>query len=307
MSAPDTIAQYAHALQAAGGEWDPELAYRAAREVAPELPEQPRPHPAKYSPDVLDAIRDTLATMEVREGGNVVDVYAGVGLVHRLRPYWRTMGVELELEWAAQGFPFTACGDSRDAQAVLERAGLLEPGELWDAAATSCSYGNRMADPYQGERCKAPDCRGGEVSYPEWEGRTEPCPECEGTGRKRTSRRHTYPLDLGRPLTDGSGAGMQWGPEYRELHREVWEHTVDRLAPGGVLVLNVSDHVRDHQLQGVDLWHASVLGALGLELERATPVYTRRMRDGANASARAQCEWVLGWRKPKRQRRSPRR
>ena len=30
--------------------------------------------------------------------------------------------------------------------------------------------------------CEAENCRGGQVQYPEWEGRTETCPECEGTG-----------------------------------------------------------------------------------------------------------------------------
>ena len=28
------------------------------------------------------------------------------------------------------------------------------------------------------KQCEADHCRGGEVQYPEWEGRTEPCPDC---------------------------------------------------------------------------------------------------------------------------------
>jgi hypothetical protein len=34
--------------------------------------------------------------------------------------------------------------------------------------------------------CDSPDCRGGEIQYPEWEGETQPCPDCDGT------RRHTF-------------------------------------------------------------------------------------------------------------------
>lgn len=69
--------------------------------------------------------------------GVVLDPFAGVGRIHELeRPGRVTVGVEIELEWAAT-HPHTVCGDSTS---------LPFPNETFDYIATSPTYGNRMAD-----------------------------------------------------------------------------------------------------------------------------------------------------------------
>ena len=61
--------------------------------------------------------------------------------------------------------------------------------EYFDAVVTSPCFGNRMADHHNA---------------------------------KDNSKRHTYRHYLGRELTKGSAAGMQWGEEYKHFHTEAW-------------------------------------------------------------------------------------
>ncbi len=104
----------------------------------------------------------------------------------------------------------------------------------FDAIVTSPTYGNRLADTYD-----APD------------------PE----------NRHSYRIDLGRDLTDGSSAGLQWGDAYRDLHRLAWAEAVRVLRPGGRFVLNIKDHIRGGQRQHVAGWHVNkLMHAHGLRL-----------------------------------------
>ncbi|NQV07969.1 hypothetical protein HQ535_15635 [bacterium] len=134
----------------------------------------------------------------------------------------------------------------------------------FDAVATSPAYGNRMADQYDGR---------------------------DGT------RRYTYRLALGRPLTDGNGGGLQWGDTYRNLHAEVWGEAVRVLRPGGRLVLNISDHIRKGEIAPVSRWHVAELEGLGLAEISREIVYTRRMRNGANRDERVDGERVIGFKK----------
>lgn len=132
---------------------------------------------------------------------------------------------------------------------------------------TSPTYGNRMADNYAGD----------------------------GT------RRHTYRIALGRELSEGSSAGMQWGDAYRTLHRSAWREAFRVLHDDGFLVLNISDHVRKGKLVPVSAWHASTLLSVGFVgvPEGWHTVETRRNRHGANGELRADVESVIVFRKPK--------
>lgn len=122
------------------------------------------------------------------------------------------------------------------------------------------------------------------------------CTTCNGTGLAK-SKRYTYRIALGHDLTDGSAAGLQWGHEYRELHRAVWAEAHRVLKPRGLLMLNISDHIRNGAPQGVDIWHASALGELGFRLVEQRPIITKRSKNGANRDARALCEWLLIFRR----------
>lgn len=140
------------------------------------------------------------------------------------------------------------------------------PDATFDAIVTSPAYGNRMADRYAG------DAKG--------------------------STRHTYRIALGRPLSDGNGAGLQWGQEYRDLHAAVWTDCERVLKPGGWMLVNVSNHIRKGLEQRVVEWHTRTLLALGLFIDAVIPVGTRRMRYGENHEARVAAERILVLRKP---------
>lgn len=258
-------------------------------------------HPAKFSAPILAELRAALAHWAPATPLfplSVLDPFAGVGGVHELAAAgYDTTGLELEADWAAT-HPRTVQGNAT--------AMPFEDGSF-DVIATSPCYGNRMADTYDGSRDRCTECAGsGEISAQLiTSGSTgiklgdpvlEECPRCAGTGLA-TSKRYTYRIALGHDLTDGSAAGMQWGHDYRELHRAVWSEAHRVLKPRGLLMLNISDHIRNGDPQGVDIWHASVLGELGFRLLDQRPIRTQRSKNGANREARALCEWLLVFRR----------
>ena len=245
-----------------------------------------RPHPAKFSAPVLRQIRRLVEDEADRLGRpvNVLDPFAGVGGIHDLASdNVCTVGIELEPEWAA-AHDRTEVGDA-----------LALPswwtGEF-DVVATSVCYGNRMADLYDGAgTCRACEGSGVDDEF------GEPCSRCDGKGHDQ-SRRMTYRLSLGRELSAGSAAGLQWGPGYKEFHLEAiveWERV---LVEDGLLVLNTSNHVRDKELQLVTEWFVQTLCSRGWRLLGAFPVETRRFGLGANRWARDGFEMVTVARRP---------
>lgn len=205
-------------------------------------------HPAKFS-DALLPVLDFFLPDE----GLVLDPFAGVGGVHKLRTDTRmTVGVEIEPEWAMQ-HEGTQVGDST-------RLSEMFPEGTFDAVCTSPTYGNRLADHH--------NARDGSV-------------------------RRSYTHDLGRTLHVNNSGAMHWGEAYRMLHAAVWAQCFHVIKPGGTFVLNISDHVRKGSPQGVHLWHVSKLGQLGFELQAMAPVETRRLKYGENTEQRVSHEWVI--------------
>jgi hypothetical protein len=112
-------------------------------------------------------------------------------------------------------------------------------------------------------------------------------------GSHRVSYKHT----LGRDLTPGNSGAMQWGPAYGELHLLAWPESL-RVLPGGLMVVNVSDHIRKGEVQAVVEWHSHTLLDLGMMAERDEQIETPRMRRGANHQLRVEHEHLLVMRKP---------
>ena len=228
---------------------------------------EPRPHPAKFSPAIIDAIADIIVRY-FPDGQHlkILDPFAGVGGIHVLRDLFsdvETWGVELEPEWANQS-PFTVVGDARNLQQFHE----LGP---WDAIITSPAYGNRMADNYDG---------------------------------RDGSTRHTYRIDLGRELTANNGASMHWGDKYRILHSEVWGECSGLIRSGGLAIINAKNFLKtlktgeDAVEQLVVEWHLASWLNLGYKLEEVVKVPTPGMRHGANGAARIDHEVLLVLRAP---------
>lgn len=244
-------------------------------------------HPAKFSDPILRQLRRLVLDEQERLGRPVrlLDPFAGVGGIHELAEQGKvwTLGVELEEEWAA-AHPRTEVGD----------ATALPSGwsETFDVVATSVCYGNRMADRYDGAgACRACEGSGIDDEF------GEPCARCSGAGQDQ-SRRMTYRLSLGRELSEGSAAGLQWGPAYRDLHVRAiaeWERVLRR---PGLLLLNTSNHVRAKELQLVTEWFVQTLCSRGWRLLGAFPVATSRYGMGANRDARDAFEMVTAARPP---------
>lgn len=169
-----------------------------------------------------------------------------------------------ELGYATAGVELEPEWASSHSRTVVGDATALPFADgTFDAVLTSPAYGNRMADRYAGD--------------------------------PSGSRRITYRIALGRELSDGSGAALQWGDAYRDLHRRAWAEARRVLRPGGRLILNISDHVRAGRRMFVADWHVATLLELGFTLAAAATVDTPRMRFGANHGARVEGELVAAF------------
>lgn len=200
----------------------------------------------------------------VKDCKTLFDPFCGVGGISYLRTLGfkgRLVGTEIEPEWANQ---------SRDVGIECLSASLFDAAFdhcSFDGICTSPSYGNRLADHHEA---------------------------------KDGSKRHTYRHYLGRPLSGGSSAGLQWGDKYRAFHVEAWRLCYGLLVPGGVFVLHISDHIRKGEAQHVPERHLNALSECGLVLEASSQVKASRIRHGANHAARLPYEHIFVFRKPMR-------
>jgi hypothetical protein len=227
-------------------------------------------HNAKFSRNITDEI--TTIVRGIQDGYKVpilrvLDPMGGVGGIfdlHAVDSLAIDM-VEIEHEWAITATMHPLADRDRD---NVYNADFLawEPPAYWlyDIVVTSPTYGNRMADKHEA---------------------------------KDTSKRNTYRHTLGRMLTEGSSAGMQWGDEYRAFHQEAWRKVWDLLTPGGYFIVNVKDHIRKGEKQPVSAWHRNVLLSIGFELIDTRNLKVRGNRQGQNGQARVDCEQIYVFKK----------
>lgn len=136
--------------------------------------------------------------------------------------------------------------------------------ESFDAIATSPTYGNRMAD-----RALA------------W----------------NPSRYNTYDRAFGFTLHPHNTGAMNFGAIYCETHRSAWTECFRVLTPGGVFLLNISDHIRNGKRVYVSKWHIETLCDIGFQLNDTHTIKTPRLRYGANHDKRTACEYIFVFQK----------
>ena len=235
-------------------------------------------HPAKFSRPIMHTMQQYLTRLAASQPDKkhwyVLDPMGGVGGVFDLHAIendfpdprvLHIMCVEIEIEWA----------DVAEAHPRLSREDRVVCADFFtwcdrylgsfDLIAVSPTYGNRMADHHDA---------------------------------KEDSVRNTYKHKLGRYLSDGSSAGMQWGDEYRRFHRKLWEEAWDLLEDGGFLLLNVKDHIRQGVKQPVSAWHRATMTSIGFKLVDVTDVAVSGNRQGENGNARVDHEQVYLFQKP---------
>ena len=243
--------------------------------AADEIP----PHPAKFSDPIVHALAKILKdelTHRIRELRaklaapdfvppaatmrlQVLDPFAGVGGIHAVGEHLDQVDT-----WGVEIEPEWAAAHPRTY--VGDALNLEFDEETFGVIMTSPAYGNRMADHFEA---------------------------------KDTSRRLTYRHQLGRALSDNNAGKLQWGDHYREFHRAAWIEAKRVLGVGGLFVVNVSDHIRAGKRVPVTAWHKETLVEIGLVFIREEKIETRRMRFGANNTARVDHESILVFRKPR--------
>lgn len=255
-------------------------------------------HPAKWSAAVLDVLTELVeAEAEALDRRlRVLDPFAGVGrqrLADRLgtAAVTEVVGVELQPEWSAlAGDELTVLGDATDLPVAW--------GGVFDVVATSPCYGNRMADHHDAaDPCKTCNGHGYVYSQVHPNGPST-CSTCKGT---RLSWRNTYAHSLRRQdgdLVPGSAAGMQWGWQYRELHTLAITEMIRCTTEGGLLLVNMSNHLRGGVEQPVVEWWVNQLLHRHCMLVEVRRVRTPRQRNGANGEARVDGEVVIAARTP---------
>jgi tRNA G10 N-methylase Trm11 len=210
-------------------------------------------HPATYTNVFIPKFAELLINCE-----NVLDPFGGIGKLALIKEYGFKGHVicnELEPEWAKiNKYNVDEWHIGDAAKMSWAKCNSI------DAICTSPTYGNRMADHYNA---------------------------------KDDSRRITYRHYLGRPLNEENTGKMQWGNKYRQKHIEIYKECFRVLKRNGLMIVNISNHIRKGEVVNVVDWHKETLIDLGLKLIDKIKLETPRMRFGENFKTRVECEYIL--------------
>lgn len=210
-------------------------------------------HPATYTESFIPKFAELLIQYD-----NVLDPFAGIGKLALIKQHGFKGKVtcnELESEWIESSTYDVDEWFNGDAANMS-----WSEDNRFDAICTSPTYGNRMADHYNA---------------------------------KDNSKRITYKHYLGRDLNDANTGKMQWGKKYKQKHIEVYIECRRVLKHNGMMIVNVSDHIRKGQIMNVVEWHKETLKSLGMIFVDEVQIETPRMKFGQNSNSRVKTESIL--------------
>lgn len=193
----------------------------------------------------------------LKDCSNVLDIFAGTCKIAKIKEFGYGGEIycnEIEPEWAEQGLGMVNAITTNDAEFLPYK------NDYFDAICTSPTYGNRMADHHNA---------------------------------KDGSKRNTYTHTIGRQLHNENTGKMQWGEQYRGKHERIWLEAKRVLKKDGLLVLNISDHIRKGEVIKVSEWHKQTLLDIGFRLKEEIKIETPRLKYGANSSKRVEYEFIF--------------
>jgi hypothetical protein len=209
-------------------------------------------HPATYTNSFLPIFAEILSGCN-----NVLDPFGGVGKIALIKDFGfigKVYANEIEPEWVLQS-PYKV-----DEWHIGDSANMdWAIDGMFDSICTSPTYGNRMADHHEA---------------------------------KDSSRRITYKHYLGRNLSEDNTGKMQWGGVYREKHMQIYKECSRVLKIDGLMVVNISNHIRRGEEIDVSKWHKDALISLGFVLKNETKIHTPRMKFGSNSRKRTEFEYI---------------
>lgn len=188
---------------------------------------------------------------------NVLDPFAGTGKLALIKEHGfegEVICYEIEKEWVEESIY------NVDKWYIGDSSNMVFENEFFDAICTSPTYGNRMADHHDA---------------------------------KDESKRITYKHYLGRNLNENNTGQMQWGEKYREKHIEVYSECFRVLKNSGIMIVNISNHIRKGKIVDVVNWHKETLINIGLKLVDNITIETPRMKFGDNSINRVKYENIL--------------
>lgn len=209
--------------------------------------------PLKHPARYTPALLHVIAQY-LKPGMLVLDPFGGVGTLNKLA-YTGAKIFTGELE-------FKVCEHSAGLRRVCADAqNLPYTTASLDAIVTSPTYGNRMADDPSNWS-------------PDWQW-------------------NTYTSGFGFKLHPSNSGALNWGKKYRGLHAAAYLECWRVLKPSGLMIVNISDHIRDHERVYVSKWTFDTLVDLGFQYRKCHAVKTPRMTFGANHTARTACEYIF--------------
>ena len=232
---------------------------RKALQASPAHKPASRRNPATYTDGVVEMMAELVCAHLSRAGTvRILDPMAGEGHIAPIVGLLGDHVVTLEMSDLDRWLY------ARPEVKIADAAALPHPDACFDVVATSPPYGNRMAD----------------------------------TLSTDGDQRVIYADRLGREPGAGSAASLQWGPEYRRVMAAVWAEQMRVVRPGGLVIANLKDHIRDKQWADVAGWHIGTLQDLGAAVVAMRGIFAEGVQGLANDDSRTDVEHVVAMRVP---------